>query len=565
MILYLNAGFAQKTELRPVSKTFALSNVHIISKPGLEPVFGTVIIKDGLIHYAGPNMTIPPDAQSIKADSMYVYAGFIDALSHTGVPTEEESKDKPKVMASNPPNDVAGITPEKKLSEVYSQKESSIKAMREGGFTISHAVPRGKMLPGKGSLILLNGQATNRALIKEDVSVYGQFKPASRMYPGTTIGVIAKWKDLYNQAKNANAYEGQYKQNQSGLKRPDYSDAVRGLFPVVTNSVPVFFKTEKTNDIHRALALSKQLGFDIVLSGVQKTGGLSSRIKTESKSLLLSLKLPKEDKSESKDKKGKDGDKEKKGEEKKDAKKDTVKKDAETLALEKRSSEFRKKIMEQAGQLEKDNVPFSFSMMDSKPKEAMSSIRRMIKNGLSEKAALAALTTNPAQLLNISSVAGTIESGKLGNLIVSTKPLFDEKSKIKYVFVEGQKFELDVKEKKKKKGASDEIVALEGNWRYEIDIPGMQSAGKMVITKAGDDVFDIKVYNDQSPDEPMEVSGIERDGNNLSFDAEMDQGGFTMNIGFDLDFDGDDVEGSVSAGEFGTFDLTGSKVSPENH
>ena len=74
----------------------------------------------------------------------------------------------------------------------------------------------------------------------------------------------------------------------------------------------------------------------------------------------------------------------------------------------------------------------------------------MIENGLSEDAALAALTTNPAQLLGIDKMAGTIEAGKMGNVLVSTAPYFTKKSQFKYVFVDGDKYEYEVKDDKKK-------------------------------------------------------------------------------------------------------------------
>jgi imidazolonepropionase-like amidohydrolase len=74
--------FAQdEKELAPVTRTYAITNVNIIQGPGRRIDMGTVVIKDGLITSVGKGVAIPGDAIVIKADSMYVYAGFIVPVS----------------------------------------------------------------------------------------------------------------------------------------------------------------------------------------------------------------------------------------------------------------------------------------------------------------------------------------------------------------------------------------------------------------------------------------------------------------------------------------------------
>src|SRR5690349_14170015 len=84
-------------ELDPVSRTYAITNVNIIQAPGRKVDMGAVVIKNGLIQAVGKNIPIPAEAIIIKADSMYVYAGFIDGLSHTGIakPKEEQNRERP--------------------------------------------------------------------------------------------------------------------------------------------------------------------------------------------------------------------------------------------------------------------------------------------------------------------------------------------------------------------------------------------------------------------------------------------------------------------------------------
>src|SRR6188508_1571777 len=103
VLLPLTLKAQEERNIGPVSKTYAITNVTIVQAPGRKIDMGMVVIKDGLIKAVGKNLAVPPDAIVIKADSMYVYAGFIDGLSRSGVvKPREESKDKVK-DPGNPP------------------------------------------------------------------------------------------------------------------------------------------------------------------------------------------------------------------------------------------------------------------------------------------------------------------------------------------------------------------------------------------------------------------------------------------------------------------------------
>lgn len=562
VLLFQTHVWAQDEEVPKVTTKVALTNATITVSPGKTLQNANIILEDGLIKAVGVNAMIPFDAEVIPADSMHIYPGFIAALSHAGVPKPEDKKSEEKISVANPPNDKAGITPEQSLSEVYSSKEKMISDLRSQGFTTSHSVPQGRMLPGKGSVISLSGKAYDDVVIKKDMSVYAQLTGARRMFPATTIGVMAKFRDLYRDSEYANKYESKYAMNSKGLKRPNKDAATKGLYPVVSKKIPVFFRAEKALDAYRVLALQKDLGFDLVLSEMKQGAKLSNKLNRSS--LLLSLDLPKKEKEEKKDddKKDKGEDKQKDADKKskKEIKKD---KNPEKEALLAKSKASKEAYVAQAASFAKMSKPFSFSYLKVKPKDIKPNLQRMVKAGLSEEKALAALTTEAAKTIGVSNVAGTLDAGKLGNLVVTNKPYFDEKSKIKYVFVEGQKFEYEIKEKKKKSGAGEATGDISGMYSYEIEIPGMTRGGKMKIAKSGDS-YDVSVSNDEAPDEYKDIEGVEMDGSNMSFEFSVEAEGMNMNLEMDLDFDGDTFEGTVGVGQFGSFPITGSKIDPNN-
>jgi imidazolonepropionase-like amidohydrolase len=85
--------------------------------------------------------------------------------------------------------------------------------------------------------------------------------------------------------------------------------------------------------------------------------------------------------------------------------------------------------------------------MSGKTNEFSKTMQTMIENGLDKNAALNALTLQPAKLLGIDKYCGSLEAGKMANLLVSNKPLFEKEAAIRYMIVEGNLYEYEIKEK----------------------------------------------------------------------------------------------------------------------
>ncbi len=576
------AANAQEFEVQ-LSNTYYIENVNIVQKPGQMMEMGSIIIKDGIIQDVGKNLTAPADAQLIKADSMYVYPGFIDAYNNIGVKKSEEEESSNGQgrrgnrgsssgvpNPGNPPNDKAGILPDRRLADVFDPKAKSTSSWREAGFTASMSSPKGGMLPGQANIILHSSKDASTSILKEGIGVVGTFENASRMYPATIIGVMAKYRDLYRKASYALSHENAYKANPVGMTRPAYDKSLRALYPVTTNDTPLYFEAEKLKDISRVFALQKDLGFTPVLMNVKQGGLHADQIIKQRIPLILSLDVPhsEEKKKESKAEKGEkkedkvvdasEGDGEEKMEEEKEVKEEEPK-DPEMEALKARKEKAIVDYQSQAAMFVKKGVNFAFSGKDIKVKDLKKNLKAMMEHGISEDQILAALTTTPAQMYGVSNVMGTVEKGKLANIFVSTAPYFEDDAKIKYVFVEGKQFEYEIKEKKKK-SSSGETADISGLYEYTVEIPGDTQRGTISLKKDGDS-YSIIFKNDGDDDvDNIDASDVETDGNSISFPLEVDNDGFMLKLTFDLSVDGDDMEGSVTAGQFGTFPMTGEKI-----
>lgn len=562
-------------DLPRVTNSLALINVNLTTSAGKAPQRSNVVIRNGVFIAIGPNIPIPVDAYRIQADSLYAYPGFIDAFSYTGIKEEESPSrgpspnnqgpgpSRPRVdEEGNVPLEDAGITPFLEARSSINPSEKSISNWREQGFTIAHSVPRGRMIPGTGAILVLSGERNDQLIWKEKVSLFSQWAGARGNYPSTVIGMMAKWRELYHNASNNIFHQATYEANAT-VPRPEYNQAHLALMPVVKKEMPVFFRAPQVKDISRALALQEDLGFDLVIADAEQAWYLKDRIKSASVPIVLSMDLP-DDKSESKTEK----EKEIKEKPVSVPQADSIKTitgekptpDPEKTAFEKRRSESLAEHRSQAATLAQAGIPFSFGTMSVKPGDFSKNLKLMMDHGLTKDQALAALTINPAKLLAIDKHAGTIEAGKMANVVITNKPLFEKGSAIRFMIVEGDLYEYEIKEKKKKSSAEekDATKAIAGTWSYTIESPDQVRKGSFKFT--WDSGLTGKIISDEITSGNDELEGIVLDDDELSFTFDHEINGQLVTLEFDLTIKGDVFEGTVTVGEFGSFPITGQRI-----
>lgn len=552
LFLYHNHVKAQNSDKpKEVTKTYFLENVNVMEQPGKILNGYNVVIKNGLIENVGKGIPAPYNAKKIKADSMYVYAGFIDCFSFTGVP-KVEPKDQPKITdPGNPPNDIAGVTPQKSVLESYKSSDKSVSDARSSGFAMSNAAPRGYMLPGQSSLIQLSEGEADMAVVKKDVGMMMQFSTNRNVYPSTVIGIMAKFRELYKNAEILGLTNEKYGSNPSGIVRPVFKKEEWALIPVVQKKQPLFFVTSSSNQMYRAIELQKESGFRLVLTDVKRGWALIDDLKKQNVEILLSLDLP---------------------EEKKSDKKDSVKtdvKDSVFISMEERGfEEKRQKALEehfrQAASFEKAGISFGFSLLTTKPEDALKNIRKMVKYGLSEKKALEALTTYPAGLFGILPQTGTVEKGKMANLVIADKPIFEDKSGIKFVFVEGNIFDYSQIKPAKSEKTNKDTSAISGTWSFSVNTGEETQTGTLVITLT-DAGYRIVVTPEDDTQNPETGFDIEVKDNTLTFAITTEEEGQAVTFLFNVEIKGNSFSGNVSAKELGNFIITGEKVPNPKH
>lgn len=436
-----------------VTDTFVITNATLIPNPGTIIANQDILIKKGLIAAVGQNINIPAEAEVIVGDSLFVYPGFIDMASKTGI-TNPPTVEKPSDFdPSNPPDGVAGIHPQVRALDYYDASHTQNADWRKTGFTLAQKLPMGQgMLPGITGVVVY-GDPKQNTIISENVAVYAKFTSVGGMYPATGLGLMAKFRNLYENARLLNRHTAIFTSNQA-VPLPEKNPVLEALIPVTQKETPLLFEVAKELDIRRVLNLQNEFGFNAILLGITEGENLIAEIKRSGAGVALNLNLPEE-----KTQKADPGEK--------------------TEEFEKRVNRIQDAYAKQlslASAFEKAGVPFAFTTKHLSPDKLFSTIRLMIAHGLSEEGALAALTIHPARLLGIERIAGDISKGKMANLVITTDSLFKEDSQIKYVIAHGQLYKYDTTKKEGKQGQTT-------HWEYETKTSGGSSRGSFRITE----------------------------------------------------------------------------------
>jgi Amidohydrolase family len=149
-----------------------------------------------------------------------------------------------------------------------------------------------------------------------------------------------------------------------------------------------------------------------------------------------------------------------------------------------RTLQFRDRAPSSPAALAKAGVKFAFySGGITAPKDTLKAAKKSIDAGLALDAALRALTLSAAEIFGVADRLGSIENGKIANLVVADGDLFEEKTKIKMVFVDGRQFEIREPEKPKEPPKGD----IAGKWKLSYTTPDgpEESTADLTMDKDG--------------------------------------------------------------------------------
>lgn len=432
-IVLLISGLAANVVLSPLRahaeggepRYFAIKNARIVPVSGPVIENGTVVVAKGLIQAVGSDVAIPPEAWVIDGRGLTVYPGFIDAGTSIGLPKPEAEaggggrgrrRGPPPEQIAMGPEDRPATTPWRIAADELKPDDKRIETWRNAGFTTTLSIPDTGIFPGQGTVVNLAGERSGEMVVKSHAGVGLSFKPTGGFFnfPGSLMGVIAYVRQVLDDTRWHTQAEGIYEAHVRGTERPPYDRAEHFLEKSFERKELFLVPANNSVEILRGLKLALEWDLRAALYGGQQGYEVANAIAAKKMPVLVNLKWPE---------KPKDADPEAE----------------ETL----RDLRFRDRAPSTPAALAKAGVKFGFYSdgLDS-PKDIQKSLKRALDAGLSPDAALRAFTLDSAEILGVSDRLGSLEPGKIANLVVTDGDFFNEKTKVKHVFVDGHWFEI---------------------------------------------------------------------------------------------------------------------------
>jgi hypothetical protein len=496
---------------------FAIRGVTVVPVSGPRIENATVVISRGVIKAVSKDATVPDEAWVIEGKGLIVYPGFIDSFTDVGIPAAPappggEGGSRPQPPPSRGPEDRPGATPWRSAAGEASLSDKRVETWRAAGFTSVISAPKGGWFPGEAALLNLGGERNGDMVVKSPAAVPVSLQPGGGFgsFPGSLMGALAYVRQVWLDTEWSVKAQAIYEKNPRGVARPRYDRTDQALADTVENHELVLIPGNTATQIRRALELADRWHVKGILYGGQMSYEVANEIAAKKIPVLVDLKWPEADKEADPD-------------------------DIPSLNI----LRFRDRAPSSPAALAKAGVKFAFySGAITAPKDILKAAKKSIDAGLSPDAAIRAFTLTPAEIFGVADRLGSIENGKIANLVVTDGDIFDEKTKIKYVFVDGRKFTIREPEKPKDPPKGD----LTGKWKLSYTTPDGPEEATVDMVMASDGSLSGSL---SSPHGNANIISGYLSADKFSFTINLPIEGSPTDVLFTGTFDGTTMKGSI--------------------
>ncbi len=545
---------ATATSGRPeVPSVFAITNARIVPVAGSVIEKGTIVLRNGIIESVGANVTTPADARIIDATGLIAYPGLIDSFSDIGLEEAASSRGGQPPQATPgrgvqqqqqtpeiPTDESRGLTPYRQASELINPSNRKIESARAAGITTALVAPRRGFFPGQSTLVNLAGEEIGAMVVKTPVSFYINTGGrggggGSRSYPGSLMGILSFVKQTLLDASHYETAWSIYNRNPGAL-RPAYSRPLEALQPVLKRQMAVVMTANSPVEIQRALDLADAHQFNLMLAGCAEAGKIVEILRDRKIPILVAVKFP----------------------ERPAATEPDAREELESLRR-------RIEAPGNAAALAKAGVRFAFVSDDmTNPADFIRNVGRSIGAGLDRDIALRALTLTPAEFLGVADRLGSIEKNKTANIILTTGEIFDDRTRVKTVFVDGQKFDIPEPAQPtaggsgrgRSGGGAAEASVASGKWSLTLDTSQGTTEATLTLRQNGASLSGFI----ESPMGAVDISQGSVTGNSFSFSITLESTNGSLVIMFQGTIAGSRMSGSINAGQAGSTAFSGTKL-----
>ncbi|HST52330.1 MAG TPA: amidohydrolase family protein [Pyrinomonadaceae bacterium] len=413
----LSPAFAQDTDRTDAQMTntplptYVIRNAHIVTVSGADIDNGSIVISQGRISAVGASVNAPAGAQEIDARGLTVYPGMIDLGTSMGL------QEVPAVVSTDDTTELGDINPN--ISTIWSINPSSshIAVTRVGGVTSVLSLPSGGVISGQAAFINLEGSSPREMSVVPEAALVvnfpriggggGFFAAQQAITPDALTARDRRIEELRRLLRDAEAYgraEDAYRKDPKSVPRPAPDLKLAALVPYVRGQRPVIFRAEREREIRAVVRFADEMKLKAIIIGGSDAWKVTSLLKERSVPVIL----------------------------------DSV------LNLPLREDDAYDALYENASKLQAAGVRFCISTGDAGAhvRDLPFQAGMAAAYGLPKDEALKSVTLYPAQVLGVADRMGSIEQGKLANLVIADGDLLEPRSNIKFLFIGGRQIPL---------------------------------------------------------------------------------------------------------------------------
>lgn len=417
----------------PKYSHYAFTNATIVKDANTTLSNATMIIKDGKIVAIGQNLKVPAGAIEVNATGKYIYPSFIDIYSDYGTPAQQQRQGGfdffARAQLTTNTKGAYGwnqaIRPEVDAYKIFTADATKAKALRDLGFGTVLTHVKDGIARGTGAVVTLADEKENLVILKEKASAHYSFNKGSstQSYPNSMMGYIAILRQTY--------LDAQWYKNRPSKEGVNISlDAWNSI----QNLPQIFEANDKWNAL-RADRIGDEAGVHYIIKGGSNEYQRINEMKATNAAFILSLNFPQAQ---------------------------DVEDPADARFVSLTDLKHWELAPTNPAAFEKAAITFCLTPSELRdPKSFLTNVRTAINYGLTEKTALNALTKVPAELLGVSNMVGSLDAGKVANFLITSGPIFNEKTTIFQNWVQGEKY-----------GVKDDVFnEMRGKYRVVLNTP----------------------------------------------------------------------------------------------
>ena len=408
LAFFCGSLFAQSVIVNNPGKkpTVAIRNATIYPVTSAPIANGTIVFANGLITAVGANVAVPPGATIIDGTGLSVYPGLIDSGSQVGL-TEISS-----VAGTNDTDELGDLNPNARAEIAINPHSNLIPVTRINGITTVIAEPAGGIISGSSALIQLSGWTPQEMTLKAPAAMHIHFprlrsnrfeetpqdEEAEKEAQKNYTSQIDKLRDMFRDAQ-AYAKAQSARTKDTSVKRFDRDVMLEALVPVVEGREPVIMHADLARDIRAAIKFADEFKLKMILADAADVAKVIPDLKSRNIPVIL----------------------------------------GPILDIPPREDDPYDLIFTNAKLLYDNGIRFSIQSSDAHNARNLPYHAAMCAAfGLPKEEALKAITISPAQIFGVADKIGSLEAGKIANVIVTNGDPLEIVTQVKRVFIGGE-------------------------------------------------------------------------------------------------------------------------------